>query len=85
MAQRFQKTAHIPCCLNDSDSARVTLFGQSSLEQLKNIPALLGICTMSISSGCADMSLRLTGAKARELAALLIAAADSLQAEGEVL
>lgn len=81
MATHFQKTTYVPCCLNDSDSAVVTLFGQSPDEQVERIPALRGICVMSVNSGCAGLQVRLTADKAREIAGLLIAAADSLLSE----
>ena len=81
MAQRFQETVYVPCCLSDSDSASVTLFGEAETEQLEKIPALRGTCTLSVKTGCADFHVRLTAAKARELAGLLLEIAGTFQTE----
>jgi len=84
MAKSFQKSMATPCCLNDSDCATFTLFGEASAEQLARIPDLRGIGVIGINTGCATLHVRVTAAKVRELAALLTELADSL-ADAEVV
>ena len=74
---RFQRSLSVPQPYEFKGEVDVTLFGHDSAPQYEE---LRGQARLVLASGCGCMHISITPAKMRELAALLIACADSFPA-----
>lgn len=81
---RFQKSLEVPQPHRHQGTVDFTLFGRPSAAEREDHPATAERASFTIYTGTASVTVKMTAGSLRDLAALLIEAAETFPAEALV-